>query len=418
MFKRELLSQIRYLTITTVLLGISSFVFSAVVSRQTTPEIAARVFTMWTISNFLLLVFQYPIEIYGPKLHQTNGNSNDLRKWINRFCTFSGLLVATIAMGTYRVIYGEWRLEAISFVLLIFAMSQFFSRRAYFVAKGELQKFTQLISIFAASTTFSLLGARFIGITNANQIIGIVVFGYCISLAVERLLDLRNHQDIALEKQVSSVNLPIGWLDHGKEMISLSTSSLISILLISGGSFFTGYVKLSEGEVVVYIGTISIVMIPLSILNSSGMAIHLRGIKLVEQKDKKRFFKLFYTAVFGYLVGVLAVSGVMFVSGERIMQLYLGGKYTFDRAELVLISITIGFAIITALPRMLMTSLGRTSKLLMPSLFTIAMYFLVLLTYRKHIETLCLASILGSASIFLLSTQSLFKHAKFTETTS
>jgi O-antigen/teichoic acid export membrane protein len=321
-------------------------------------------------------------------------------------------------MGTYRVIYGEWRLEAISFVLLIFAMSQFFSRRAYFVAKGELQKFTQLISIFAASTTFSLLGARFIGITNANQIIGIVVFGYCISLAVERLLDLRNHQDIALEKQVSSVNLPIGWLDHGKEMISLSTSSLISILLISGGSFFTGYVKLSEGEVVVYIGTISIVMIPLSILNSSGMAIHLRGIKLVEQKDKKRFFKLFYTAVFGYLVGVLAVSGVMFVSGERIMQLYLGGKYTFDRAELVLISITIGFAIITALPRMLMTSLGRTSKLLMPSLFTIAMYFLVLLTYRKHIETLCLASILGSASIFLLSTQSLFKHAKFTETTS
>jgi hypothetical protein len=403
---------------TTVLLGISSFVFSAVVSRQTTPEIASRVFTMWTVSNFLLLVFQYPIEIYGPKLHQLNGNSNDLRKWINGFCTFSGLLVAALAMGTYRVIYGEWRLEAISFVLLIFAMSQFFSRRAYFVAKGELQKFTQLIFIFATLTTFSLLGARFIGITNANQIIGIVTSGYCISLVVERLLDLRNPDDIALEKQVSSVNFSINWLDHGKEMISLSTSSFVSILLISGGSFFTGYVNLSEGEVVVYIGTISIVMIPLSILNSSGMAIHLRGIKLVEQKDKKRFFQLFYSAVFGYVVGVLAVSGVMFVSGEPIMKLYLGSKYTFDKTELVMISATIGFAIITALPRTLMTSLGITSKLLLPSFFTIAMYFLVLLMYKKHIEALCLASIFGSASIFTMSTQSLFRHAKFTETIS
>ena len=419
MFKREILSQIRFLAITTVLLGISSFVFSAVVSRQTMPEIASRVFTMWTVSNFFLLVFQYPIEIYGPKLNQINGETSgqsiDLRKWINRFCMFSGSLVAMLATGTYLVIYGTWRLEAFSFVLLIFAMSQFFSRRAYFLAKGEIQKFTQLISVFAASTTFLLLGARMIGITNANIIIGIVTFGYCVSLVAARLLD-KTHDEIGQRIELPLVESPIHWMTHGKEIISLSTSNFVSVLLISGGSFFTGYVSLSEGEVIVYLGTISIVMIPLSILNSSGMAIHLRGIKLVDQKDKKRFHQLFYSAFFGYSFGVVAVSGVIYVFGERIMRVYLGSKYTFDRTELVLIAISIGFAIITALPRTMMSSLGRTSKILMPSLFTVAVYFLVLLTYRNHIEALCFASILGSATVFSLSTISLFQNAKFLET--
>ena len=421
MFKREILSQIRFLAITTVLLGISSFVFSAVVSRQTMPEIASRVFTMWTVSNFFLLVFQYPIEIYGPKLNQINGETSgqsiDLRKWINRFCMFSGSLVAMLATGTYLVIYGTWRLEAFSFVLLIFAMSQFFSRRAYFLAKGEIQKFTELISVFAALTTFLLLGARMIGITNANIIIGIVTFGYCVSLVAARLLD-KTHEEIGQRIELPLVESPIHCMTHGKEIISLSTSNFVSVLLISGGSFFTGYVSLSEGEVIVYLGTISIVMIPLSILNSSGMAIHLRGIKLVDQKDKKRFHQLFYSAFFGYSFGVVAVSGVIYVFGERIMRVYLGSKYTFDRTELVLIAISIGFAIITALPRTMMSSLGRTSKILMPSLLTVAVYFLVLLTYRNHIEALCFASILGSATIFSLSTISLFQNAKFLETNS
>jgi O-antigen/teichoic acid export membrane protein len=293
-------------------------------------------------------------------------------------------------------------------------MSQFFSRRAYFLAKGELQKFTQLISVFAASTTLLLLGAGLIGITNANLIIGIVTFGYCFSLVGARLLD-KTHAEIGQRIGLPLVKSSIHWLTHAKEIISLSTSSFVSILLISGGSFFTGYVNLSEGEVVVYLGTISIVMIPLSILNSSGMAIHLRGIKLVGQNDKKRFHQLFYSAFFGYLFGVVAVSGVIYVFGERIMRLYLGSKYTFDKTELVLISVSIGFAIITALPRTLMSSLGRTSKLLVPSVLTVAVYFLVLLTYKNHIEALCFASILGSVTIFSLSTISFFQHAKFLE---
>ena len=61
-------TQIRRVSIITVLIGFVSYAFNFVTARVLEPDNAARVMTLWTVINLCLLIVQFPIEPYGPRL--------------------------------------------------------------------------------------------------------------------------------------------------------------------------------------------------------------------------------------------------------------------------------------------------------------------------------------------------------------
>ena len=175
---------------------------------------------------------------------------------------------------------------------------------------------------------------------------------------------------------------------------------------------FTGIVGLNSDETVIYLGSMALALVPMTILNSTTMPIYLRAINLFSEKKMAKFRALFFKSTLVYSsIGVLIISSFWLV-GEKLLLAFLGSNYQYSRSIFVFSSITVCVSFVGSMPRLFLMAMGKTKETYKPLLMTMVLYLTLVLSIRNGTVGLFVASISSSLFVSITTLFILYKHSR------
>ena len=406
--------QLRFITYTTVFMGIVSYGFTAIATRNLPTTDAARLLVIWTFLNILLLIFQFPIESYAPRLEievsENKMTRANLEIFIASYCLMTAVLAISVISVVYLTRYSNHITELIAVNSLILSMSLFFIGRAIFVGQGDLKAVARLVGLLAFIV---LIGLSIYVISDINSVEFLVNL-FSLSYLLAAFLDAYSNNE-SWTKKIRRGELKNAVKAGSRSFVELNALMLtnaVSLLLLTGGVTLGEYVGVKDEAMIVYIGLISLAMIPFSILNSATLAILLSNIEHVRNKHYLKFIRLFRRSalVYGGLIVIFSIGALLF--SPLALEIFLGQEYDLNRTQSFWIFASVGLAVLSALPRFLLTSLGVLKKSTPALIATVVTYVAVLMVMRNGVDGLNGASIIASLLLFLLSTSVLLRESK------
>jgi O-antigen/teichoic acid export membrane protein len=399
-------TQIRQISIITVLVGFVSYAFNFVVARVLIPDDAARVMTSWTVINLSLLIIQFPLELYGPRLLRSMAEQEKQEHFDTLVLLYIGA-TSVISFVLFLFYYGlRYRIEVLEvgvFGVLIASFSLFQLFRTINIAKENLRGLVRssIFLAFGSLCFFSLV--FFLDITSTNGPLLAVTLGFTWAGLINVQLT-----DITLAKVKLIFQNRDSFLEifSFREIGALSLSNLVSLLLVPGGAIFTGIVGLTTEETVVYLGSMSLALIPMTILNSTTMPIYLRAINLFTEKKMTQFRILFVKSALVYSVMSLSVVVSFWLVGEKVLLAFLGDSYQYSQSVFVFSSVAVCLSFVGSLPRLFLMAMNKTRQIYGLLMLTLLLYLVLVLLIRNGHVGLFVASI--GSSVFI-STTTFFK---------
>jgi hypothetical protein len=413
--KAKLLSkQLVLVTYLTLFMGIVSYGFTAVAARDLSTQSAARLLVIWTLLNILLLIFQFPIESFAPRLEieisEVKLTRESAEVFIASYCLITAGLTALVVSAVYMTKYSDQVTEVIAIGLLILSMSLFFISRAIYIGKGDLKSAVRLVGLLALITIVSLLIYRFCNIKSIEGLVSTFTVSYLLAAILDAYLNKQSWVKKFRPNRIrSSLRQGTGYF---VELNALMFTNAISLLLLTGGVTLGAFVGVENEAMISYIGLISLAMVPFSVLNSATLAILLSNIEHVRNRQYLLFIRLFRRSALVYLGLILVFSIGAVVFSQKALEIFLGQKYDINRAQSFWIFTSVGLAVLSALPRFLLTSLGVLKKSTRALILTVITYVSVLVLVRKGVDGLNAASIIASLLLFILSSSVLLRESK------
>jgi O-antigen/teichoic acid export membrane protein len=188
-----------------------------------------------------------------------------------------------------------------------------------------------------------------------------------------------------------------------REIGALSLSNFVSLLLVSGGAVFTGVVGLSTKETVVYLGSVSLALIPITVLHSTTTPVYLRAIKLFSEENFIQIKALFVKTASVYFAFSVGIVFMFWLVGERLLLMFIGDKYQHSEMVLTISSIAVCLAFSGSLPRTFLMAMGNTRQTYKPLLFTVVLYMVSIFFVRSGHLGLFVASIASSLFVSIVT---------------
>ena len=411
---KPLSKQLRLVTYLTIFMGIVSYAFTAVAARDLPTQSAARLLVVWTLLNILLLIFQFPIESYAPRLEIEISENKLTREsaevFISSYCLITAGLTALIVSVVYMAKYSGQVTELITINFLILTMSVFFISRATYIGKGDLKSAVKLVGLLALITSIGLLIYRVCSVKSIEGLVTTFSLSYLFAAILDAYLSKQSWVKKIRPNNIGS-SLRQG-ARYFSELNALMFTNAVSLLLLTGGVTLGAFVGVKDEAMITYIGLISLAMVPFSVLNSATLAILLSNIEHVRNRQYLLFIGLFRRSAIVYLGLIIVFSSGAFVFSETALEIFLGQRYVLDRTQSFWIFTSVGLAVLSALPRFLLTSLGVLKKSARALILTVITYATVLVLIREGVDGLNAASIVASLLLFILSTSVLLRESK------
>jgi O-antigen/teichoic acid export membrane protein len=196
-----------------------------------------------------------------------------------------------------------------------------------------------------------------------------------------------------------------------QEIGALSLSNMVSLLLVPGGTVFTGIVGLTTDETVVYLGSIALALIPMTILNSTTTPVYLRAISLFSEKKMRQLRVLFFKAASVYFTISVIVVLSFWLVGEKLLLAFLGSNYQYSQSVFVFSSVTVCVSFVGSMPRLFLMAMGKTTEAYKPLMLTVVLYLSLVLSIRNGTLGIYVASI--SSSLFICTTTLIILHKNY-----
>jgi O-antigen/teichoic acid export membrane protein len=406
-------TQIRQITVVTVLIGFVSYAFNFVVARLLSPDDAAKTMTSWTVINLCLLIIQFPIELYAPRLLRSMAEREQQKYFDSLVLVYiagTSVLTFLLFLSYYSTRYGINATEIGVFAILIASSSLFQMFRTINIARENLANLARS-AIVLSVVSFCLFVMIYLrDINSATAPLLVTAFGFIVAAIMNlRLTDISRHKlRMMFQHRVEYLET-----FSFREIGALSLSNLVSLLLVPGGAVFTGLVGLTTAETVVYLGSTALAVIPVTVLNSTTMPIYLRAINLFSERNIAQFRVLFIKASAAYV----AISGAIVFSfwlvGERMLLIFIGDKYQYSAMVFTFSSIAVCVSFAGSLPRIFLMAMGKTKQTYKPLLATIVLYLALVFSIRNgHVGlfTASIASSLFVSSVTFLLFQKNIRH--------
>jgi hypothetical protein len=289
-------------------------------------------------------------------------------------------------------------------------MSLFFTSRAIYIGRGDLKSAVKLVGRLTLITLVSLVTYRFYNIKSIQGLVSTFTLSYFLAATLDGYLTKQSWVKKFRPGKVRS-SLRQG-ARHFIELNALMFTNAVSLLLLNGGVTLGAFVGVNDEAMITYIGLISLAMVPFSILNSATLAILLSNIEHVRNKQYLLFIGLFRRSALVYLGLIIVFATGAVVFSEKALEIFLGQRYDLDRTQSFWIFTSVGLAVLSALPRFLLTSLGVLKKSARALILTVITYTSVLVLIREGVDGLNAASIVASLLLFVLSTSVLLRESK------
>ena len=396
-------TQIRQISTITILIGFVSYAFNFVVARVLIPDDAARIMTAWTVINLVLLIVQLPLELYGPRLLRSMAENERQPFFDSLVIIYIGataIITFLLFFIYYSLRYNIEALEIAVFGVLIASSSLFQMFRTINIAKENLKSLVRSSMFLACGSFFFFSLVFFLDVNTAQGPLLATTFGYALAgfMNVQRVDITRTKVKSIIENRHSFLKI-----FSFREVGALSLSNLVSLLLVPGGAVFTGIVGLTTKETVVYLGSMSLALIPMTILNSTTMPIYLRAINLFNEKNFDQFKTLFVKSALVYFLLSLSIILSFWLVGEMLLLAFLGDSYQYSQLVFVFSSIAVCTSFVGSLPRTFLMAMSKTRQTYRPLLFTVVLYLAFVLIIRNGHLGLFAASI-GSSLFVSIAT--------------
>ena len=405
-------TQIRQVSVITVLIGFVSYAFNFVTARVLEPDNAARVMTLWTVINLCLLVVQFPIELYGPRLLRSLAEQEKQRYfdsvvlvYIAATSIITFLLFCFYYIFRYQIDY----LEVGVFALLIATSSLFQMFRTINIARENLTSLVKSAAFLCAGSFFSFLLVFFLDVDSAVGPLLAAAFGFTLASFMSKGFTDASRTSVYLIFRERKSYLQVFSF---QEIGALSLSNMVSLLLVPGGTVFTGIVGLNTDETVVYLGSMALALIPVTILNSTTMPIYLRAINLFSENKMKQLRVLFFKSALIYFSISALIISVFWLAGEKLLLAFLGSNYQYSQSIFVFSSITVCVSFVGSMPRLFLMAMGRTQETYKPLIMTVVLYLSLVLLIRNGAVGLFVASISSSLFISITTLFILYKNSR------
>jgi O-antigen/teichoic acid export membrane protein len=405
-------TQIRQVSAITVLIGFVSYAFNFVTARVLAPDNAARVMTLWTVINLCLLVVQFPIEPYGPRLLRSLAEREKQRYFdsvvlvyiaASSIATF--LLFCVYYIFRYQIDYSEVGV----FALLIASSSLFQMFRTINIARENLTSLVKSAAFLSVGSFFSFLLVFLLDIDSTVGPLLAAAFGFTLANFISKgFTDATRTRVNSIFRERKSYLQVFSFQEIG----ALSLSNMVSLLLVPGGTLFTGIVGLDTEETVVYLGSIALALIPMTILNSTTTPVYLRAISLFSEKKMTQLRVLLFKSALVYIsISIILVSSFWLV-GEKLLLSFLGAQYQYSQSIFVFSSITVCASFIGSIPRLFLMAMGKTKETYKPLLMTVVLYLTLVLSIRNGTLGIFVASISSSLFISLTTLIILYQNSR------
>jgi O-antigen/teichoic acid export membrane protein len=404
-------TQIRQISVVTVLIGFVSYAFNFVIARLLTPDDAARIMTSWTVINLSLLIVQFPLELYAPRLLRSmaeRGQHKHFDSLVLLYICGTSVLTFVLFLGYYTARYGNNPTEVSVFAFLIASISLFQMFRTINIARENLARLLQSALVLSLTSFCSYAVVFLRDIHSAKGPLLSAAFGF----TAAGFMNIRL-TDITLNKINAIFSKRVAYLEtfSFKEIGALSLSNLVSLLLVPGGAVFTGVVGLTTAETVIYLGSTALALIPITVLNSTTMPIYLRAINLFSEKNIVQLRVLFIRTAFAYLALSVTIVFLFWLVGERLLLIFIGDKYQYSQMVFTLSSIAVCVAFTGSISRLFLMAMGKTNQTFKPLLLTVVLYLILVFSIRNGFIGLFAASFASalfiSATTFLLLQQAI-----------
>ena len=394
--------QIRQFSVITVLIGFVSYAFNFVTARVLAPSDAARVMTLWTVMNLCLLIVQFPIELYGPRLLRSLAEREKQRY----FDSIVLVYIAATSMTTFLLfcLYYIFRyqinyLEVGVFALLIASSSLFQMFRALNIARENLTSLMKSAALLSIGSFFPFLLVLFFDINSAAGPLLATAFGFTLASFMSKgLTDITRQRVTSIFRDRQSYLQVFSFHEIG----ALSLSNMVVLLLVPGGTLFTGFVGLGTDDTVVYLGSMALALIPMTILNSTTTPVYLRTISLFSEKKMSELRALFFKSALVYLLISALIISAFWLVGEKLLHAFLGSKYQYSQSIFMFSSITVCVSFVGSMPRLFLMAMGKTKQTYKPLIVTVVLYLSLVLSIRNGAIGIYVASI--SSSLFIFTT--------------
>jgi O-antigen/teichoic acid export membrane protein len=296
--------------------------------------------------------------------------------------------------------YNIEALEMAVFGVLIASSSLFQMFRTINIAKENLKSLVRSSMFLACGSFFFFSLVFFLDVNTAHGPLLATTFGFALAgfMNVQRVDITRTKVKSIIENRHSFLKI-----FSFQEVGALSLSNLVSLLLVPGGAVFTGIVGLTTKETVVYLGSMSLSLIPMTILNSTTMPIYLRAINFYSEKRMDELKSLFARSIFVYFVLSLLIVFSFWLIGERALLAFLGDGYQYSQPVFLFSSVAVGISFVGSLPRLFLMAMSKTRQTYRPLLMTVFLYLALVLIIRNGHLGLFTASIGSSLFVFILS---------------
>lgn len=390
----------------TVTLAATSYLLSAVTARLFDSDITSQMFVLWTAVNIGLLVFQYPIEPYGPRLQQWLDEHNymdiGLSPTIGSYLLLTAFGISLMTVAVTFILNNDLLGAAIGVSFFIFCHSLFLWRRAQLFAVGNLRPIV-MGSLATFGTALVLFSALLIlDLNNEAFVYLVIAISYFVGFL---LLVHRNSTWFRPSKNMARASLQAISSRHFRgDVSSLMLTNAISLLLLNGGVLIVSVLGIDSVSLVTYSALISLSLIPFTLMNSITLPVLLEGMELVKNNKWSDFWSLYVRTCAGFILFTGVVATVFMFIGNRLLQFYVGSQYGTTKQSIFFTTIAAGLAITTSVPRILLVATGRVNALNYAMLISIVVYGLVLFMPIDPQHVVVLASIVGSLPLLVLGT--------------
>ena len=381
--------------------GASSFLVLAFAGNSLSKSDLSKFLVSWSVINLFSIIFQYSLEQFLPKFQATSAIEIHNSKKVNKKAfIFETILTAATAMfwlGSKVVLRVDLNAyQLISTFVYIAAMGIYIYDRALNFANARYGKSLQNATIqliivalvLCVGKTFGVLG--FVNIFYSVSVA--LISGPCFSVYVKSIniqsepsIDLKNSGNIARDF------VPL---------VGIAYTSLVDLTISNGGVLIIRHLESNDDRIISYIGVISILSVPLTLLNSLlyPMATQLNSLQSFDKSGKKKYLLSQFWKIMFLLSACFAVS--ISVTPYIFRSLFPSIK-PFTTFELAIIWMGLATSLMTNYFRIILISIGNYKIMAQYWSGSLIVYFAFLFLPFTGVIRISLASIVSSFFIIL-----------------
>ena len=381
--------------------GVSSFLVLAFAGNNLGKSDLSKFLVSWSVINLFSVIFQYSLEQFFPKFRATNSIEIHMSGKLNtKALIFEIILTTTTAMlwlGSVVILNIELNAnQFISTFVYIAAMGFYIYDRALNFANaryGEsLQNATiQLIIVglvLCAGKTFGVLG-----FANLFYFASIaLITGPCYSNCVKtKSVQSEPGTDSKILGNIAKDFVPL---------IGIAYTSLVDLTISNGGVLIIRHLESNDDQIIRYIGTVSILSVPLTLLNSLlyPMATHLNTLQCFDESVKRKYLLSQFWKIVFLLSACFAVS---LTATPYIFRRLFPSIKPLTSIELTFIWMGLATSLLTNYFRIILISIGKYKKMAQFWSGSLFIYFAFLFLPFTGVIRISLASIVSSLFIIL-----------------